>query len=68
MLDELNATEGLIVEAADAMYPRAAFAYRQGGADFSDLMILAAAKRAGARPLYTFDRTFARLEGAAAVE
>ena len=67
LLDELIATEGLVVEAADAV-TQAAFAYRQGGADFSDLMILAAAKRAGAQPLYTFDRTLARLAGAALVE
>ena len=67
LLDELIATEGLVVEAADAV-TQAASAYRRGGADFSDLMILAAAKRAGARPLYTFDRTFARLAGAALVE
>lgn len=67
VLDELIATEGLLIEAADDV-SRAASAYRQGGADFSDLMILAAAKRVGARPLHTFDRTLARLEGAAAVE
>ena len=67
VLDELIATEGLVVEAADAV-TQAASAYRQGSADFSDLMILAAAKRARAQPLYTFDRTFARLAGAALVE
>ena len=67
VLDELIATEGYVVEAADDV-ARSAFTYRQGGADFSDLMILAVAKRAGARPLYTFDHTFARLEGAAPVE
>ncbi len=67
VLDELIATEGLVVEAADEV-AQAAVTYRQGGADFSDLMILAAAKRARAQPLYTFDRTFARLAGAALVE
>ena len=43
----------------------AAFAYGQGSADFADLMILAAAKRVGAAPLYTFDQRLAREEGAA---
>ena len=42
----------------------AAHRYRRGGADFSDLMILAAAERAGARPLYTFDRGLGRMDGA----
>ena len=36
---------------------------RQGRADFSDLVISAAARRSEALPLYTFDRP-ARLEGA----
>jgi predicted nucleic-acid-binding protein len=35
--------------------------YRRGGADFADRMIAAAARRAGAVPLYTFDRKAARL-------
>ncbi len=42
---------------------RAAFRYRAGGAGFSDLMILAAAERSEAHPLYTFDQKVARLEG-----
>ena len=46
----------------------AAYRYRQGGVGFSDLMVLAAAERAGAVPLYTFDRRLARMEGAALVE
>ena len=41
----------------------AAFAYGQGSADFADLMILAAAERVGATPLYTFDQKLAREEG-----
>ncbi len=35
--------------------------YRRGGADFADRMIAAAARRAGAVPLHTFDRKAARL-------
>lgn len=62
ILEELVATEGLVVEAAHDV-ARAAFRYRSGGAGFSDLMVLAAAKRAGAVPLFTFDRKAARLEG-----
>ena len=37
-------------------------AYRSAGAGFSDLMVLGAAERAAALPLYTFDRKAARLE------
>lgn len=62
ILEELVATEGLVVEAPDDVAV-AAFRYRSGGAGFSDLMVLAAARRAAALPLYTFDRKAARLEG-----
>ena len=62
ILQELVATEGLVVEAGHDV-ARAAFRYGAGGPGFSDLMVLAAAERAGARPLYTFDRKPARLEG-----
>ena len=62
VLEQLVATEGLAIEAADDV-ARAAIRYRAGGAGFSDLMILAAAERTGAHPLYTFDQQAARLEG-----
>ena len=62
ILQELVATQSLMVEAADDV-ARAAFRYQSGGPGFSDLMVLAAAERSGARPLYTFDRKAARLEG-----
>ena len=62
ILQDLVATQSLVVEAADDV-ARAAFRYRAGGPGFSDLMVLAAAERSGARPLYTFDRKAARLEG-----
>ena len=62
ILQELVATQGLVVEAGDEV-ARAAFRYGAGGPGFSDLMVLAAAERSGARPLYTFDRKAARLEG-----
>ena len=61
ILEELVATEGLVVEDAHDV-AQAAFRYRAGGAGFSDLMVVAAAKRVGAVPLYTFDRKAARLE------
>ncbi len=67
VLEELVSTEGLVVEAADDVV-RASSSYRRGGVGFSDLMILAAAERLEARPVCTFDRAFARLEGAALVE
>ena len=62
VMEELVATEGLVIEAADDV-ARAASHYRTGGTGFSDLMILAAAERSGAQPLFTFDRKAARLEG-----
>ena len=67
VLEELVVSEELEFEAVDDV-ARAAGSYRQDGPDFSDLMIAAAAKRSGARPLYTFDRRAARLEGAKLVE
>ena len=67
VLEELVATEGLQIEAADDV-ARAAFRYRRGEAGFSDLMIAAAAERSGASPLYTFDRKAAQLEGIALLE
>ena len=64
---ELVSTDALVIEDADDI-ARSAIAYRLGGADFSDFMILAAANRVGAQPLYTFDRRFARLDGTELVE
>ena len=61
-LEELVAIEGLVFEEADDV-ARSASLYRAGGAGFSDLMILAAAERADAHPLYTLDQKAARLEG-----
>ena len=54
----------LIFEAASDVMD-AALSYPHGGPDFADLLILAAARRAGANPLYTFDQRLARAEGAA---
>ena len=68
VLFELIATDSLVVEAADDI-ARAAVVYRgQAGVGFADLMILLAAARAGALPLYTFDHKLARMEGTALVE
>ncbi len=67
VLVELSATDSLVVEAADDV-ARAALQYRQGGPGFADLMILAAAARTEATPLYTLDRALGRAEGAALVE
>ncbi len=61
VLENLVATEALEVEAAEDV-ARAAAIYRRGGAGFSDLMIVAAASRWGARTLYSFDRRAAQLE------
>ena len=62
VLVELITTDSIVVEAADDM-ARVVYAYRQGGVGFADRMILAAAEREGAAPLYTFDRQFARVNG-----
>ena len=67
VIEELTSTQGLVVETGDDVI-QAASHYRQGGAGFSDLMILAAARRTGALPVRTFDRAFARLDGALLVE
>ena len=65
-LMDLTASDSLVVENSDDV-AAAAYLYRQGGAGFSDLMVLSAAERAGATPLYTFDRRLARMEGAVLV-
>ena len=62
-LMNLTASDSLVVENSDDV-AAAAYRYRQGGVGFSDLMILAAAERAGAMPLHTFDRRLAQLQGA----
>ncbi len=61
------ATDSLVVETADDV-ATAASSFRQSGADFADLMILAAAAREEARPLYTFDRKLSRAAGATLLE
>ena len=63
VLMDLTASDSLVVENSDDV-AAAAYLYRQGGAGFSDLMVLSAAERARATPLYTFDRRLARMEGA----
>ena len=67
VLLDLTASDSLVVEYADDVAV-AAYRYRQGGVGFSDLMVLAAAERAGAAPLYTFDRRLARMDGAVLVK
>ncbi len=60
----LTSAPNIVVESKEDVV-KAATRYGQSSADFSDLLILAAANRAGANPLYTFDRRLARLDGAA---
>ena len=62
-LDGLLASTELIIEGADDIGP-ALELFRNDGFDFADLMIAAAARRAGASELVTFDRKAARLPGA----
>lgn len=58
----LFGAEGIVIEAAEDV-AAAALAYPRGVSDFADLMILAAARRAEATPLYTFDRRASRVDG-----
>ncbi len=67
ILEELTAVGSLVFEVGDDVR-RAVLYFRQGGPDFADLMILAAAERAGANPLYTFDQRFARSTNAVLIE
>ena len=63
VIEDLAASAELHVEATNDVI-RAADGYRRGQAEFSDRMIAAAARRAGAEALYTFDRQAAQLENA----
>ena len=63
----LTASDTLAVENSDEV-AAAAYLYDRAPVGFSDLMVLSAAKRSGAVPLYTFDRGFARMDGAVLVE
>jgi predicted nucleic-acid-binding protein len=61
-LDGLLAAIELVIENADDL-GLAIELYRNDGFGFADMMIAAAARRAGARELVTFDRKAARLRG-----
>jgi predicted nucleic-acid-binding protein len=61
-LDGLLAATELQIEGVDQVGP-ALELYRNEGFGFADLMIAAAARRAGASELVTFDRKVARLPG-----
>ena len=61
-LEALLAAAEIAVEAAGDV-GAALFRYRDDGLGFADLMIAAAARRAGASKLVTFDRRAARIEG-----
>lgn len=67
ILDQLVHVAAVEIEGASDVV-EATGGYRGGGADFADRMIAAAARRAGAVPLYTFDRKAARLPGVTLVE
>ena len=66
LLAELLETRGLVFE--DALdVAHAAAEYGRGGPGFADRMIVAAGRRAGALPLFTFDGDLARIQGACQV-
>ncbi|MCY3930422.1 MAG: type II toxin-antitoxin system VapC family toxin [Acidobacteria bacterium] len=67
ILDQLVHVAAVEIESASDVV-EATGGYRRGGADFADRMIAAAARRAGALSLYTFDRKAARLPGVTLVE
>ena len=58
----LLGAESIVVERAEDV-AGAALAYAGGASDFADLMVLAAARRTDATPLYTFDRRASRVDG-----
>ena len=62
ILEELITSEDLVVEVSEEV-ARALPLYRRREAELCDLMIVFAAKRAGADSLYTLDRKFSRIEG-----
>ncbi len=66
-LEGLLSASEIAVEAADDV-GRALFRYREGRFGFADLMIAAAARRADAMPLVTFDRKAARIPGVELLE
>ena len=66
ILVELLETRGLLFENA-ADVAQAAAAFGKGGPEFSDRMILAAAQRMEAVPLYTFDDRLSRMRNAALI-
>ena len=61
---ELTGMRVLVFEAVSDIMD-AALSYGRGRPNFADLLVLAAARRAGANPLYTFDMRLAEEEGAA---
>ena len=61
-IDGLLASAELVIEGAEEV-GSALELYRNDGFGFADLMIAAAARRAGASELVTFDRKAARLPG-----
>lgn len=62
VLEGLLAAPEIVVENADDL-AEAIGRYERQGIGLADLMILAAARRAGARPLISFDRRLARVPG-----
>jgi len=65
-LRRLLSVEGVTVEDEPATL-RGLDAFEAGPADFSDYLILEAANRANALPLWTFDEQLSRADGAAQV-
>ena len=59
----LATSDSLLVEDSGDVVG-AAYCYVEGHANISDIMILSAAQRSGATPLYTFDRKLARFADA----
>lgn len=62
----LTRTRGVVIDDADLVQD-ALDAYAKGGADFADYVILAAARRAGCRTLFTFDKRLGKERGVSAL-
>lgn len=61
ILEEINQNSAFVVE-QEIVFQEALTTYKNFNIDFSDCMILASAKSAGIKQIYTFDEKFARLK------
>ena len=66
-LNELLTNEAFILENAK-LYDEALHVYKLHKADFADILILTNSKHNGSKHVFTFDKSFAKLQGVRLVE